>query len=153
MGSKPIRPHRMRQTAHEELKAKLEPKRMEGLLMISSFGPSSESFSITLRHTPPFLADIRVACVHAWITPRRFTPLSQQHRVRIDPQALLRRSYVLLQSLQHSISRRVLPIPPTPTVFDECVIEVGAIQQEHISQVAPLLLLAAGLEDDIFSED
>jgi hypothetical protein len=32
------------------------------------------------------------------------------------------------------------------------VIDVGAIPQEHISKGAPVLVLAVGLEDDIFSE-
>jgi hypothetical protein len=33
------------------------------------------------------------------------------------------------------------------------VIDVGAIQQEHISKGAPVLILAVGLEDDIFPKD
>ena len=31
-------------------------------------------------------------------------------------------------------------IPPAPAVFDERVIDVGAIQQEHISKGAPVLV-------------
>ena len=33
------------------------------------------------------------------------------------------------------------------------VIDVGAIQQEHVCKGAPVLVLAVGLEDDIFPED
>ena len=56
---------------------------------------------------------------------------------------------------QSFIPRRILPIPPAPApaVFDECVIDVGAIKQEHVSKGASVLVLAVGLEDDIFPED
>ena len=53
----------------------------------------------------------------------------------------------------YSLPWRILPIPPAPAFFDECVIDVGAIQQEHISKGAPVLILAVGLEDDIFPKD
>jgi hypothetical protein len=47
----------------------------------------------------------------------------------------------------------ILPIPPTPTVFDQRVVDVGAIHREHISKGAPILVLAVGIERDIFPED
>lgn len=47
----------------------------------------------------------------------------------------------------------ILPIPPTPTVFDQRVVDVSAIHQEHISKGAPILVLAVGIERDIFPED
>ena len=80
-------------------------------------------------------------------------PLPWRHRLRISPQPFLGVSCILLQSIQHRIPWRILPIPPAPAFFDECVINVGAIQQEHISKSAPVLVLAVGLEDDIFPED
>jgi hypothetical protein len=46
-----------------------------------------------------------------------------------------------------------LPIPPAPAAFDQRMIDVGAIEQEHVSKGAPVLVLAVGLEDDIFPED
>ena len=54
----------------------------------------------------------------------------------MSPQAFLGVSRLNLQLLQHCISRRILPIPPAPAVFDQCVIDVGAIQQEHIGKGA-----------------
>ena len=61
-------------------------------------------------------------------------------------------------ALPHGLSRRmlpihILPIPPTPTVFDQRVVDVGAIHREHISKGAPILVLAVGIERDIFPED
>ena len=49
--------------------------------------------------------------------------------------------------------RGILPIPPSPALFDKCVIDVGAIQQEYISQGAPVLILAVSLKGVFFSEN
>jgi hypothetical protein len=54
-------------------------------------------------------------------------PLPRRDGCRIDPQPFLGLSRVLLQPFQHRIPRRILPIPPAPTVFDQRVIDVGAI--------------------------
>ena len=71
----------------------------------------------------------------------------------INPQAFLRLSRFFLQPFQHGITWRILPIPPAPPLFDECVIDVGATRQEHMGKGAPVLVLAVGLKDDIFPED
>ena len=57
----------------------------------------------------------------------------------------------LILPAQYSWS--ILPIPPAPTVFDQRVVDVGAIEQKHVSKGAPVLVLAVGLKDDIFPED
>ena len=50
------------------------------------------------------------------------------------------------------VPRRILPIPPAPAVFDEFVGEVCAVEQEHVSQRPPVLVLAVSLERDFFAE-
>ena len=47
----------------------------------------------------------------------------------------------------------ILPIPPAPAIFDEFVIDVGTIGQEHIGKGAPVLVLPVGLEHDFFAKD
>ena len=69
------------------------------------------------------------------------------------PKSLLLCLRRLLILPERQIVRRILPIPPAPAVFDECVIDIGAIKQEHISKGAPLLVLAMGLEDGNSPED
>ena len=56
----------------------------------------------------------------------------------------------LLQLLKLCVTWRILPIPPTPAVFDECVIEVGAIQHEHVCKGVFVLVLAVGLDGHVF---
>jgi hypothetical protein len=80
-------------------------------------------------------------------------PLPRRHRLRIDPQALLRFSCILLQPFKDRISRRIFTIPPTPALLYEFMIDVRSIQQEHVSKGAPVLILAVRLECDFFSED
>ena len=77
-------------------------------------------------------------------------PLPRRHRLRIGPQPFLRLSRFLLQPFKHRIPRRILPIPPAPAVFDQRVIDVGAIRQEHIGKGAPVLVEAVRLERDFF---
>jgi len=43
---------------------------------------------------------------------------------------------------QDRIGRHILPIPPAPAVFDQRVIDVGAIRQKHFGN-RPLLLVEA----------
>jgi hypothetical protein len=82
--------------------------------------------------------------------PRSRVPVHpRRHGLRISPQAFLRFQRFLLQPLKLSIPWRILPIPPAPAVFDKCVIDVGAIQQEHVSKGTPILVLAVSLEDEI----
>jgi len=76
------------------------------------------------------------------------SPYPRRHRLRINPQAFLALSRFLLQPFQHRIPRRILSIPPAPAVFDECVVDIGAIKEEHISQGAPVLVVAVGLKRD-----
>ena len=54
----------------------------------------------------------------------------------ISPQAFLRFSCFLLQPFQHRIPWRIFPIPPTPAIFDQLMVDVGAIRQEHIGKGA-----------------
>jgi hypothetical protein len=54
-------------------------------------------------------------------------PVPQRDGCRIDPQAFLGLSRFLLKSFKFRISWRILPIPPTPAVFDQRVVDVGPI--------------------------
>ena len=57
-------------------------------------------------------------------------PWEWRKRLRIIPQAFLRLSCFLLQPFQDRIPRRMLPIPPTPALLDEFLIEVHSIRQQ-----------------------
>jgi hypothetical protein len=50
----------------------------------------------------------------------------------------------------HSLT---LPVPPAPAVFDQHVIDVGAIPQEHVCKGAVVFVVAVGVERDLFLED
>ena len=80
-------------------------------------------------------------------------PFPRRHGMRIDPQAFLRFSCFLLKFLKLTIVRRILPIPSAPALFDQFVIDVGAVGQEHISNSTPILVLAMSLERDLFAID
>lgn len=56
--------------------------------------------------------------------------------------------------LKHHIPRRILPIPPAPAVFDQHVIDVGAIGQDHLktSHYAGIMVEAARFEIPTASE-
>ena len=56
-------------------------------------------------------------------------------------------SCFLLQLLKLRIHRRILPIPPTPApaLFDELLIDVGAIGQKRIGNGAPVIVIAESL--------
>ena len=69
------------------------------------------------------------------------------------PQAFLRLSGFLLQPFWYHIPRRILPIPPTPAVFDERVIDVGATGEEHIDKRAPVLVEAVSLKRHVLTKD
>jgi hypothetical protein len=58
-----------------------------------------------------------------------------------------------LQPFKDHIPWCILPIPPAPDVFEQRVIDVGAIRQDHISKGAPVLVVAVGLDGDFFPED
>ena len=45
------------------------------------------------------------------------------------------------------------PIPPTPAVYDQCVVDICAIQQKHISKSAPVLVEAVSLERHVLTKD
>ena len=60
---------------------------------------------------------------------------------------------LLLESLKLSISRRIFPIPPTPAVLDEHVVDVSSVPQVHVCKGAPVLILPVGLKNDISPED
>jgi hypothetical protein len=48
--------------------------------------------------------------------------------------------------------RRILPIPPAPTVFDEFVIDVGPIGQQNIDNGVRVLVLPVSLDRNVFAE-
>ena len=54
---------------------------------------------------------------------------------------------------QDRVPRRILPIPPTPAVLDQRVIDVGAIGQQHIGEGASSLVAAVRLERHFLPED
>lgn len=68
----------------------------------------------------------------------RFAINPWRDRCWINPQAYLRVSCFFLQLLKLRIQRRILPIPPTPALFDEVLVDLGAIQQEHAFKGAPI---------------
>src|SRR5215831_1417018 len=79
------------------------------------------------------------------------TPLPMRHWLRISLQAFHSLSCLLLQPFKDCISRRILSIQPAPAVFNEYVVDVVAIEQEHISKGAPVLVLVVGLEERRYS--
>ena len=48
--------------------------------------------------------------------------------------------------------RRILLIPPAPAVFDQRVIDVRAVGEQHISKRTSVLALAVCLEPDLFPD-
>jgi len=68
-------------------------------------------------------------------------------------QTVLSLPCILLQPLSFRIPGSVFPIPPTPAIFDQLMVDVGLIAQEHVSQRLSVLVLAMGLEDNISPED
>jgi len=54
-------------------------------------------------------------------------PLPRQHWLRISPQSLQPLSRLLFEPFQHRIPRRILSIPPAPVIFDQSVIDIGAV--------------------------
>jgi hypothetical protein len=39
---------------------------------------------------------------------------------------------------------------PAPAIFDQCVIDVGAVGEGHVSYGVPVLVVAVGLERNVF---
>ena len=72
---------------------------------------------------------------------------------RINPQAFLRVSCILLQVLKLGIPWRILPVPPAPAIFHQFMVDVGAIRQEHIGNGAPVLVEAVSLKRDFLPID
>lgn len=70
--------------------------------------------------------------------------------MRISPQTFPRLSCFVLKPFQHRIPWRILPVPPAPAVFDQRVIDVGPIGQEHIGNGALVLVFAVRLKRDLF---
>jgi hypothetical protein len=87
--------------------------------------------------TPQSFPSIGIGCLNGF-NPSR----PRRHRLWISPQPLPARSGIPLQPFEHRISRRILPIPPAPAVFDLHVIDVGSIRQEDITKGAPVLVEA-----------
>jgi hypothetical protein len=44
------------------------------------------------------------------------------------------------------VSRDIPPIPPVPAVFNQRVVDVRSVQQEHVSKGAPVLVETVRLE-------
>ena len=92
--------------------------------------------------------DLEILCPSSLVSAP--SPLPRRHRLWISPQALLRVSCILLQPFKDRISRRIFPILPTPALLYEFLIDVHSIQQEHVSKGARVLVLAVGLDGDLF---
>jgi hypothetical protein len=60
-------------------------------------------------------------------SPVPLPPLPRRHRLWISPQVFLPFSRFRLQPFQHRICWPILPLPPAPALFDEYLIDVGAI--------------------------
>jgi hypothetical protein len=80
-------------------------------------------------------------------------PLPRRYRPQISPQHFPPLSCVLLQLFENSITLRILPISPAPALFDQRVIDVGAIRQKYVGNGAPMLVEAVRLECYVFAED
>ena len=65
-------------------------------------------------------------CQHTVSVYFRFRHSHGGHWVQIRPEASLARACVRFQVLSLRLSPRILPMSPTPAVFDERVIDVGA---------------------------
>ena len=85
-------------------------------------------------------------------SPAPFPSLPRRHRLRINPQPFLGLSCILLESIEFSIHRRILLIPPTQPVIHQHVVDIRSIRQEHISNGASVLILAECLDRDFFPE-
>jgi len=79
-------------------------------------------------------------------------PLPRRHRMQISPQTFLRFPCVLLQPFQHRIPRRIFSVPPAPASLDQLPIQVHSIRQDHVSKDAFVLVLAVGLDRNVFAE-
>ena len=72
--------------------------------------------------------------------------------MQISPQTFLRFPCVLLQPFQHRIPRRIFSVPPAPASLDQLPIQVHSIRQDHVSKDAFVLVLAVGLDRNVFAE-
>ena len=70
----------------------------------------------------------------------------------ISPQPFLGVSHFLLKPFKYRIPWRILPVPPAPAVFDQRIVNVGAIRWKYIGKGAPVLVKAMRLERDFFPE-
>ena len=55
-------------------------------------------------------------------------------------------------TFQHRIHWRIFPIPPAPALFDQHVIDVGAVGQEDLRKGASVLVVAVGLDGHFLTE-
>ena len=85
-------------------------------------------------------------------SPGPLSPLPRRDMSLTHPQAFLAPSRFLLQPFQHRIYWRIFPIPPAPALFDQHVIDVGAIGQEDIRKGASVLVEAVGLDGHFLTE-
>ena len=85
-------------------------------------------------------------------SPGPLSPLPRRDMSLTHPQAFLRLSCILLEPREFCIPGSVFPIPPTPAVFDQRVIDVGPIRQKHIGKGVSRLVAAVHLEDDFLTE-
>jgi len=78
----------------------------------------------------------------------RVVTLPGRHRLRIGPTSISSSLALPSLALPARITGRILPIPPAPAVFDQRVIDVRTIFQDHISNSSVILVLAECLERD-----
>ncbi len=71
-------------------------------------------------------------------------------RAAEQPTSLPLLSRCLLQLFEHSIAWCIFSVPPAPAVFDQHVIDLGTIGQEHVSKGALVLVEAVLLDRDFF---
>jgi len=56
----------------------------------------------------------------------------------------------LSMPFQDRIGRRILPIPPAPALLGEFLIEIHVFEQNYIGNGTSILVVAVGLDGDIF---
>jgi hypothetical protein len=86
-------------------------------------------------------------------TSTKSSPLPRWHRLPIGPQPYPGSACSRFQFLKHHIPIRILPIPPAPAVFDQCVIDISSIRQKHIGKATTVFVLAMGVKRDFPSKD
>jgi hypothetical protein len=102
------------------------------------------SLGLAQGHSKRAMAVV-LGCAHAPLTcSASATPW--RHQIQVCQQSTLAISGFNLKTLQCRISWCILPIPPAPTLFDQRVIGVPAIRQDHVTKGALVLVETVGLD-------